>query len=79
MGKHHFFSSMKSFVSLLSHSSPFLLVMLTDVGCISLVLHSMDDDARKQLSPLKLRRKAAKFAIDTVKKQMKSFKVILSF
>lgn len=79
MGKHHFFSSMKSFVSLLSHSSPFLLVMLTDVGYISLVLHSMDDDARKQLSPLKLRRKAAKFAIDTVKKQMKSFKVILSF
>lgn len=70
---------MKSFVSLLSHSSPFLLVMLTDVGCISLVLHSLDDDARKQLSPLKLRRKAAKFAIDTVKKQMKSFKVTLSF
>ncbi|XP_068637235.1 isoleucine--tRNA ligase, chloroplastic/mitochondrial isoform X1 [Aristolochia californica] len=38
------------------------------------VLQSMDQDARKELTPLKLRQKAAKFAKDTVKAQMKSFK-----
>ncbi|XP_042518568.1 isoleucine--tRNA ligase, chloroplastic/mitochondrial [Macadamia integrifolia] len=38
------------------------------------VLQSMDQDARRELTPLKLRAKAAKFAKDTVKAQMKSFK-----
>ncbi|XP_043715666.1 isoleucine--tRNA ligase, chloroplastic/mitochondrial isoform X1 [Telopea speciosissima] len=38
------------------------------------VLQSMDQDARRELTPLKLRAKAAKFAKDTVKTQMKSFK-----
>ncbi|PIA61466.1 hypothetical protein AQUCO_00300755v1 [Aquilegia coerulea] len=38
------------------------------------VLQSMDHNARKELTPLKLRAKAAKFAKDTVKSQMKSFK-----
>ncbi|CAN6468330.1 unnamed protein product [Victoria cruziana] len=38
------------------------------------VLQSMDDNARKELTPLKLRKKAAKFAKDTVVTQMKSFK-----
>ncbi|KAF3792861.1 Isoleucine--tRNA ligase [Nymphaea thermarum] len=38
------------------------------------VLQSMDSDARKELTPLKLRKKAAKFAKDTVMTQMKSFK-----
>ncbi|CAA6664773.1 unnamed protein product [Spirodela intermedia] len=38
------------------------------------VLQSMDQDARKELTPIKLRKKAAKFARDTVATQMKSFK-----
>ncbi|XP_078444252.1 tRNA synthetase class I (I, L, M and V) family protein [Wolffia australiana] len=38
------------------------------------VLQSMDEDARKELTPIKLRKKAAKFARDTVVSQMKSFK-----
>ncbi|WOL06641.1 isoleucine--tRNA ligase, chloroplastic/mitochondrial isoform X1 [Canna indica] len=38
------------------------------------VLQSMDQDTRRELKPLKLREKAAKFAKDTVKIQMKSFK-----
>lgn len=38
------------------------------------VLQSMDQEARKELTPLKLRAKAAKFAKDTVKTQMASFK-----
>ncbi|XP_038985410.1 isoleucine--tRNA ligase, chloroplastic/mitochondrial isoform X2 [Phoenix dactylifera] len=38
------------------------------------VLQSMDQDARKELTPLKLREKAAKFAKETVNIQMKSFK-----
>ncbi|KAF9604472.1 hypothetical protein IFM89_006754 [Coptis chinensis] len=38
------------------------------------LLQSMDYDARKELTPLKLRSKAAKFAKDTVKTQMKAFK-----
>ncbi|XAR68415.1 Isoleucine--tRNA ligase [Bertholletia excelsa] len=38
------------------------------------VLQSMDQDARKELTPLKLRAKAAKFAKSTVKTQMASFK-----
>lgn len=40
------------------------------------VLQSLDQDARKDLTPLKLRAKAAKFAKQTVQKQMASFKVI---
>ncbi|KAL5983785.1 Isoleucine--tRNA ligase, chloroplastic/mitochondrial [Asimina triloba] len=35
---------------------------------------SMDQDARRTLTPIKLRKKAAKFAKDTVQNQMKSFK-----
>ncbi|KAF2565076.1 hypothetical protein F2Q70_00018542 [Brassica cretica] len=35
---------------------------------------SMDQEVRKELTPLKLRAKAAKFAKATVKKQMESFK-----
>lgn len=35
----------------------------------------MDKEARNNLTPLKLRAKAAKFAKDTVKTQMSSFKV----
>eukprot|EP00262_Sarcandra_glabra_P011763 TRINITY_DN2896_c0_g2_i1.p1 TRINITY_DN2896_c0_g2~~TRINITY_DN2896_c0_g2_i1.p1 ORF type:complete len:1114 (-),score=229.52 TRINITY_DN2896_c0_g2_i1:171-3194(-) len=38
------------------------------------VLQSMDEDSRKVLTPIKLRKKAAKFAKETVKVQMKSFK-----
>ncbi|WCJ23497.1 Isoleucine--tRNA ligase [Euphorbia peplus] len=38
------------------------------------VLQSLDDDARKDLTPLKLRAKAAKFAKATIKSQMSSFK-----
>ncbi|XP_047310056.1 isoleucine--tRNA ligase, chloroplastic/mitochondrial [Impatiens glandulifera] len=38
------------------------------------VLQSLDDNARKELTPLKLRAKAAKFAKATVKTQMASFK-----
>lgn len=38
------------------------------------VLQSLDKEARKDLTPLKLRAKAAKFAKDTVKNQMSSFK-----
>ncbi|OVA14857.1 Aminoacyl-tRNA synthetase [Macleaya cordata] len=38
------------------------------------VLQSMDQDARKDLTPIKLRAKAAKFAKATVNSQMKSFK-----
>lgn len=38
------------------------------------VLQSLDEDARKDLTPLKLRAKAAKFAKATVKTQMTSFK-----
>lgn len=40
------------------------------------VLQSLDEDARKDLTPLKLRAKAAKFAKATVKTQMTSFKVV---
>lgn len=38
------------------------------------VLQSLDKEARNNLTPLKLRAKAAKFAKDTVKTQMSSFK-----
>ncbi|KAK4586714.1 hypothetical protein RGQ29_023756 [Quercus rubra] len=38
------------------------------------VLQSLDQDARKDLTPLKLRAKAAKFAKQTVQNQMASFK-----
>lgn len=38
------------------------------------VLQSLDKDARKDLTPIKLREKAAKFAKSTVKTQMASFK-----
>ncbi|XP_059632729.1 isoleucine--tRNA ligase, chloroplastic/mitochondrial [Cornus florida] len=38
------------------------------------VLQSLDQDARNELTPLKLRAKAAKFAKATVKTQMTSFK-----
>ncbi|KAK6913771.1 Zinc finger, FPG/IleRS-type [Dillenia turbinata] len=38
------------------------------------VLQSLDKDAREELTPLTLRTKAAKFAKDTVKSQMASFK-----
>ncbi|XP_054804548.1 isoleucine--tRNA ligase, chloroplastic/mitochondrial [Prosopis cineraria] len=38
------------------------------------VLQSLDKEARNDLTPLKLRAKAAKFAKDTVKNQMSSFK-----
>lgn len=38
------------------------------------VLQSMDQEDRKELTPLKLREKAAKFARETVNVQMKSFK-----
>lgn len=41
------------------------------------VLQSLDQDARRELTTLKLRAKAAKFAKATVKTQMASFKVIL--
>lgn len=39
------------------------------------VLQSLDQAARKDLTPIKLRAKAAKFAKQTVKTQMESFKV----
>ncbi|XP_077240714.1 tRNA synthetase class I (I, L, M and V) family protein isoform X2 [Tasmannia lanceolata] len=38
------------------------------------VLQSMDQNARRDLTPLKLRKKASKFAKETVNVQMKSFK-----
>lgn len=45
------------------------------MSLIILVLQSLDQEARKALTPLKLRAKAAKFAKTTVKTQMASFKV----
>ncbi|KAF7144763.1 hypothetical protein RHSIM_Rhsim04G0222400 [Rhododendron simsii] len=42
---------------------------------VQLVMQSLDHDARKDLTPLKLRSKAAKFAKATVKIQMASFKL----
>ena len=47
----------------------------TNYCLVVLVLQSIDQDVRKELTPLKLRAKAAKFAKDTVKNQMASFKV----
>ncbi|KAL3685804.1 hypothetical protein R1sor_003826 [Riccia sorocarpa] len=38
------------------------------------VLQSMDENARKELTPIKLRKKAAQFALKTVELQRKSFK-----
>lgn len=38
----------------------------------------MDADARKDLTPIKLRKKAAQFALKTVNEQRKSFKVSAS-
>ncbi|KAJ3695585.1 hypothetical protein LUZ60_000962 [Juncus effusus] len=38
------------------------------------VLKILDKEARKELTPIKLRQKAAKFAKETVKNQMKGFK-----
>lgn len=52
----------------------FLMHMLGNILIIS-VLQSLDQAARKDLTPIKLRAKAAKFAKDTVKNQMASFKV----
>ncbi|KAF8401487.1 hypothetical protein HHK36_012427 [Tetracentron sinense] len=52
----------------------FLLGLLCNQIRPRKVLQSMDQDARKELTPLKLRAKAAKFAKETVKTQMKSFK-----
>ena len=51
-----------------------MLENLLSLSSIS-VLQSLDQDARKDLTPLKLRAKAAKFAKQTVQKQMASFKV----
>lgn len=39
------------------------------------VLQSMDAETRKELTPIKLRKKAAQFAQKTVNEQRKSFKV----
>ena len=39
------------------------------------VLQSMDAESRKELTPIKLRKKAAQFAQKTVNEQRKSFKV----
>lgn len=39
------------------------------------VLQSMDAEARKELTPIKLRKKAAQFALKTVNEQRKAFKV----
>lgn len=52
----------------------FLIHTLFDTLFIS-VLQSLDQAARKDLTTIKLRAKAAKFAKDTVKNQMASFKV----
>ncbi|KAL3648598.1 hypothetical protein CASFOL_005001 [Castilleja foliolosa] len=43
------------------------------------ILQSLDQDARKEQTPVKLRAKAAKFAKSTVKNQMAAFKVIFYF
>lgn len=40
------------------------------------MLQSLDENAKKDLTPTKLRAKAAKFAKATVKDQMASFKVL---
>ncbi|KAK7842393.1 isoleucine--trna ligase [Quercus suber] len=50
-----------------------MLENLLSLSSIS-VLQSLDQDARKDLTPLKLRAKAAKFAKKTVQNQMASFK-----
>ena len=39
------------------------------------VLQSLDQEARKELTPIKLRKKASQFALKTVEQQRKSFKV----
>ena len=60
--------------------SPFCSMKLRIWGFCSpgkLVLQSMDEESRKELTPIKLRKKAAKFARDTVNVQMKSFKVFI--
>ncbi|KAK7255369.1 hypothetical protein RIF29_28778 [Crotalaria pallida] len=44
------------------------------MSVVLVFLKSMDQKARNDLTPLKLRAKAAKFAKETVKKQMSSFK-----
>lgn len=41
------------------------------------MLQSVDEKSREELTPLKLRKKAAKFATATVKAQMESFKVAI--
>ena len=38
------------------------------------VLQSIDQEARKELTPLKLRKKAAQFAKETIDAQRKSFR-----
>lgn len=43
------------------------------------VLQSMDAEARKELTPIKLRKKAAQFALKTVNEQRKAFKVCGNF
>lgn len=43
------------------------------------VLQSMDAEARKELTPIKLRKKAAQFAMKTVDQQRKAFKVTFHF
>lgn len=53
-----------------------LMNMLANILIIS-VMQSLDQAVRKDLTPIKLRAKAAKFAKDTVKNQMASFKVAL--
>lgn len=51
-----------------------MLINFSIISFIS-VLQSLDQAARKDLTPIKLRQKAAKFAKQTVKTQMESFKV----
>lgn len=50
-------------------------VFFCAIGVACAVLQSMDSKARQGLTPIKLRKKAAQFALKTVDKQREAFKV----
>jgi isoleucyl-tRNA synthetase len=50
-------------------------VLLIETGVCAAVLQSMSSDQRKELTPIKLRKKAAQFAVKTVDAQREQFKV----
>lgn len=55
--------------------SPEKEVLLIETVICAAVLQSMSSDQRKELTPIKLRKKAAQFAVKTVDAQREQFKV----